>query len=85
MKHLSKGIVAMIIFYILNTFIFSIIGGIIFVGDKFTISYHMFTYTGLMTLCGVIIVCTYIVVEKLYEVKSMLIKSDSLQSDINKD
>lgn len=68
MKKILKGIIAMIIFYIFNMFIMSIIGRIIFVGDKVTISYHLFTYTGLMTLCGVIIVCTYIIIEKLNEI-----------------
>lgn len=80
MKHLSKGIVAMIIFYIFNTFIFSIIGQFIFIGDDFTISYHMFTYTGLMTLCGVIVICTYIVTEKLEEIKNILKKINNSQS-----
>lgn len=45
------------------------IGQFIFVGDSFTISYHMFTYTGLMTLCGVVTVCTCIIVGKLNEIK----------------
>ncbi|WP_066505580.1 hypothetical protein [Abyssisolibacter fermentans] len=77
MKYLSKGIIAMIIFYIFNIFIFPIIGQIIFVGDGFTISYHMFTYTGLITLCGIIIVCTYIIIEKLNEIKNLISKSDT--------
>jgi len=72
MNKFFYGIIAMIIFYIFNLFIMSVIGQIIFIGDSFTISYHMFTYTGLMTLCGVVIVCTYIVVEKLNEVKREL-------------
>ncbi|HCQ91097.1 MULTISPECIES: hypothetical protein [unclassified Clostridium] len=80
MEHLSKDIVAMIIFYIFNTFIFSIIGQFIFVWDDFTISYHMFTYTGLMTLCGVIVIRTYIVSEKLKEVKDMFKKTNTSQS-----
>lgn len=69
MKNFFYGIIAMIIFYIFNLFIMSMIGQFIFVGDSFTISYHMFTYTGLMTLCGVVTVCTCIIVEKLNEVK----------------
>jgi len=59
----------MIIFYIFNLFIMSMIGQFIFVGDSFTISYHMFTYTGLMTLCGVVTVYTCIIVGKLNEIK----------------
>ena len=72
MNKFFYGAISMIIFYIFNIFIMSFIGGFIFVGDSFTISYHMFTYTGLMTLCGVVIVCSYIVVEKLIEVKREL-------------
>jgi hypothetical protein len=58
MKNFFYGIIAMIIFYIFNLFIISMFGQFIFVGDSFTISYHMFTYTALMTLCGVINICT---------------------------
>ena len=69
MKNFFYGIIAMIIFYIFNLFIMSMIGQFIFVGDSFTISYHMFTYTGLMTLCGVVTVYTCIIVGKLNEIK----------------
>ncbi len=69
---LRKGIIAMVIFYIFNLTIMGIIGHFIFGGDEFYLSYHMFTYTGLITLCGVIVVCTYIIVEKLNEVKNKL-------------
>lgn len=75
MNKLVKGLIAMIIFYIFNMFVMTIIGQVIFVGDSFTISYHLFTYTGLMTLCGVIIVCTYIIIEKLDEVKKSFIEA----------
>lgn len=71
MNKYLKGIIAMIIFYIFNMFIMSIVGQVIFIGDNFTISYHMFTYTGLMTLCGVIVVCTYIIIEKVNEIKNL--------------
>ena len=66
MNKFFYGIIAMIIFYIFNLFIMSMIGQFIFVGDSFTLSYHMFTYTGLMTLCGVVTVC---IVGKLNKVK----------------
>lgn len=81
MNKLYKGIIAMVIFYIFNNFIMHIVGSFIFVGDPFTISYHMFTYTGLMTLCGVIVVCTYIIVGKLNEVKDLLGKSDNQKDE----
>lgn len=76
MRKFVKGIIAMLCFYIFNMFIMQIIGQVIFVGDRFTISYHLFTYTGLMTLCGVIIVCTYIIIEKLNEIKNLYNRVD---------
>ncbi|VYU32340.1 hypothetical protein [Clostridium tertium] len=75
MKKVLKGILGMMVFYIFNMFIMQIIGQFIFVGDPVTLSYHLFTYTGLMTLCAVIIVCTYIIIEKLNEVKAEVNKS----------
>lgn len=75
MKKVLKGILAMVVFYIFNIFIMQIIGQFIFVGDSVTISYHLFTYTGLMTLCAVIIVCTLIIIDKLNEVKNELNKT----------
>lgn len=75
MKKVLKGISAMILFYIFNMFIMPIIGQFIFVGNSVTISYHLFTYTGLMTLCAVIIVCTSIIIDKLNEVKTELDKT----------
>jgi hypothetical protein len=83
MNKILKGILAMIFFYIFNIFIMGIIGHFIFAGDEFTISYHMFTYTGLMTLCGVIIVCTYIIIEKLNEVKETVINSKKVIATID--
>lgn len=75
MKKVLKGILAMVVFYIFNMFIMQIIGQFIFVGDSVTLSYHLFTYTGLMTLCAVIIVCTLIIIDKLNEVKNELNKT----------
>lgn len=39
----------------------------------------------LMILCGVIIVCTYVVVDKLNEIKSVLDKSNALEDDLDDD
>lgn len=72
------GIFAMVIFLIVNLFIMPLIGQSLFWGDTFTISYHMFTYTGLILLCGIMIVCTCIIVEKLNEVKNAINKSKEL-------
>ncbi|WP_041703701.1 hypothetical protein [Lachnoclostridium phytofermentans] len=75
MSKFVKGIIAMIFFYIFNMFM-TIIGQVIFFGDSFTLSYHLFTYTGLMTLCGVIVVCTCIIIEKLNEIKNLYNRVD---------
>ena len=75
MKKVLKGILAMVVFYIFNMFIMQIIGHFIFIGDSVTISYHLFTYTGLMTLSAVIIVCTSIIIDNLNEVKNELDKT----------
>ena len=48
------------------------IGQLIFVGDEFTISYHLFTYTGLVLLCGLIVTYTGIIVQKLDEIKETI-------------
>ena len=74
MRNLGKSITSMVLFYIFNLFIMGFIGNFIFTGDDFTIAYHLFTYTGLMTLCGIIVICTLKVIEKLDEVKGMLNK-----------
>lgn len=85
MKKFFIGIVTLIIFFIVNAFLMPFIGQYIFIGDPFTISYHMFTYTGLMLLCVVIVVCTCIIVEKLNEVKDSINKSKQvISNDDNK-
>ena len=43
------------------------IGQLIFLGDAITVSYHLFTYTGLILMFGLIIICTSIIVKKLDE------------------
>lgn len=75
----------MIIFLIANMFIMPFIGQYIFIGDTITISYHMFTYTGLMLLSGILVVCTCIIVEKLNELKNEINKLRELSNnDSNK-
>lgn len=65
LKILIISILSIIIFYFFNITFFQIIGTFMFWGNSATISYHMFTYTGIMTLCAVIISCTYIIIQKL--------------------
>ena len=50
------------------------IGELIFWGDAFTVSYHLFTYTGLILIFGLIIICTSIIVKKLDEIKDAINK-----------
>jgi hypothetical protein len=76
MNKVLKGILAMVVFYIFNIFIMQIIGQYIFVGDPVTISYHLFTYTGLMTLCAVIVICTYVIIGKLNEIMNLYNKEE---------
>lgn len=79
------GIVTMIIFFIINLFVMPLIFQYIFIGYPFTITDHMFTYTGLMILCGAIVVCTCIIVKKLNEVKDLINKSKQvINNDDNK-
>lgn len=83
MNKLTIGVISAAVFFLFNTFIMGIIGNFLFVGgDPFTKSFHMFTYTGLMTLCGVIVVCTYIIIEKLNEVKKILNESNEKKTDV---
>ncbi len=73
-KIILRGIIGMIIFYIVNQFIMYPIGELIFWGDAFTVSYHLFTYTGLILIFGLIIICTSIIVKKLDEIKDAINK-----------
>ena len=73
-KIILSGIFGMVIFYIVNEFIMYPIGQLIFVGDTITVSYHLFTYTGLILMFGIIIICTSIIVKKLDEIKNLINK-----------
>ena len=73
-KIILSGIFGMVIFYIVNEFIMYPIGQLIFVGDTITVSYHIFTYTGLILMFGIIIICTSIIVKKLDEIKNLINK-----------
>lgn len=73
-KIILSGIFGMVIFYIVNEFIMYPIGQLIFVGDTITVSYHLFTYTRLILMFGIIIICTSIIVKKLDEIKNLINK-----------
>ena len=65
MKNILYGLLSSFIFGLIVLIIFVPIGSSVFVGDPFTISFHLFTYMGLIVLCGVIVTCTLFIVEKL--------------------
>ena len=73
-KIILRGIIGMIIFYIVNEFIMYPICQLIFLGDAISVSYHLFTYTGLILMFGLIIICTSIIVKKLDEIKDVINK-----------
>lgn len=62
----------MVLFYILTIICTLLISQHIFVGDEFNLSFHLFTYTGLILLSGIIIVCTSIIVSKIEELKDLI-------------
>lgn len=68
----SECIVSSIFFWIINIIFLVPLGSIIFLGDAFTISYHLFTYMGLIALCFVIVFCTSLILKKLDEIKKEL-------------
>jgi hypothetical protein len=54
-KALLSGLVSFILFTVLIMFFGVPIGTMIMAGDKFILSYHMFSYVGLATLCGLMV------------------------------
>lgn len=70
LKILIISLISLIVFYIINISIFSFMGSFLFFGNKVEISYHMFTYTGIMLLCSVIVSCTYIIIKKINDLNS---------------
>jgi hypothetical protein len=63
------GIMAMIGFFVFNIILMNIFGGV----------FRDLIYTGVVTLCGVIVICTCIIVEKL----NKIIQQPNEQSDKN--
>lgn len=55
-KALLSGLLSFVLFFVLIMFIGVPIGTMIFPGgDQVILSYHMFTYMGLATLCGLMV------------------------------
>ncbi len=70
-KVILGGLSAAVIFHIISTIFSGTIGSIIFsTGDPYTMSYHKYTYTGLLILCGVIVACTLFLNMKINNLKS---------------
>ena len=73
LKIILYGVISSIIFMFFTLNFGSWIGMFIFKGgDAYEMSYHMFTRMGLITLSGIIITCTIIIVKKINEVNEFL-------------
>ena len=61
-KSLIYGVSTAVIFYITTSYILEPFGMFItYGGDSYTLSYHMFSYMGLVLLSGIIVFCTSII------------------------
>lgn len=77
LKILFYGAISSLFFFLFVRYFGSWIGMLIFnSGDAFEVSYHMFTRMGLITLSGIIIICTIIIVQKLNELNELLKKQE---------
>lgn len=65
-KSLIYGVSTAIIFYITTVYILEPFGMFItYGGDSYTLSYHMFSYMGLVLLSGIIVFCTSIIIQEI--------------------
>ena len=65
-KSLIYGVSTAVIFYITTAYILEPFGMFItYGGDSYTLSYHMFSYMGLVLLSGIIVFCTSIIIQKI--------------------
>ena len=65
-KSLIYGVSTAIMFYITTVYILEPFGMFItYGGDSYTLSYHMFSYMGLVLLSGIIVFCTSIIIQKI--------------------
>lgn len=63
---LIYGVFSSLLFYIIVTYILEPLGMFISLGgDTVTLSYHMFTYMGLVALSGIIVFCTTLIIQKI--------------------
>ena len=65
-KSLIYGVSTAVIFYIITAYILEPFGMFItYGGYSYTLSYHMFSYMGLVLLSGIIVFCTSIIIQKI--------------------
>lgn len=67
MKNILYGLLSSVLFFIFTWFILAPISSSIF-GDSVQISFHLFTYMGLILLFGLIVTCTLFIIQKFNEV-----------------
>jgi len=72
LKIILYGVISSIIFTFFTLYFGSWISMFIFKGDAYEMFYHMFTRMGLITLSGIVVTCTIIIVKKINEVNEFL-------------
>lgn len=65
-KGILSGVLTMIFFFI-GTLFLTPLGMSIIGGDRYTLSYHIFSYMGITLLSGIIVTCTYLIINKIDE------------------
>ncbi|HZX21028.1 MAG TPA: GHKL domain-containing protein, partial [Clostridia bacterium] len=77
-KAILSGLGASIIFYIVCGILSGTLADIIFfTGDPFIMSFHQYTYMGLVILCGIIVTCTVFLNTKLDNLKNELLNNEN--------
>lgn len=65
-KGILCGLLTMVLFFIITLFVLVPIGSAIMPGgDPYTLSYHLFSYMGITLLSGIVVTCTFIIVNKI--------------------
>ena len=75
-KGVLYGVLTMIVFFIVTLLFLSPLGEFVMVGgDPYTVSYHMYSYMGITLLSGIIVTCTYLIINKIDELIKELKKN----------
>lgn len=75
-KGILYGILTMILFFLITELFLSPLGALIMCGDPYTISYHMYSYMGITFLSGIIVTCTYLIINKIDTLINKLTNND---------